>query len=77
MIGQHDVRHGWFARWRRHRRAKRQEALEREVFLHERARCGGATTLSASTDLLNAHAKANAYGTLGMAFMAGLSGGGS
>lgn len=43
---------GWFARWREQRRAKRQEALEREYHHEERLR----TTTRAYTDADN-HAR--------------------
>lgn len=75
MTEQRNTPYGWYARWRRHRGARRQEALEREFFVRERARAGE-TTSSASTDVLNASAQANAQGTLAMAFLAGLSGDG-
>jgi hypothetical protein len=41
MSEQHSPRRGSFARWREHRRAKRQEALERRYFEMERARSSG------------------------------------
>lgn len=37
MTEQQDATAGWFARRREHRRAKRQQALERRYFEHERA----------------------------------------
>jgi hypothetical protein len=74
MTEQRNPPYGWFARWRRHQRARRQEALEREFFVQERARSGEQTS-SASIDVLNASTRANAQGTFAMAFLAGLSGG--
>ncbi|CAN5618282.1 hypothetical protein BH20ACT17_BH20ACT17_13050 [soil metagenome] len=37
MTEQRDAADGWFARWREHRRDKRQQALERRYFEDERA----------------------------------------
>ncbi len=37
---------GWVARWREHRRAKRQQAAEREYFEHERASAAGSASSS-------------------------------
>lgn len=37
-----NAEHGWFARWREHRRAKRQQVIEREGFEQERGRSRGA-----------------------------------
>jgi hypothetical protein len=37
---QHPKR-GWFARWRDRRRARRQEALERQYLEHQRRRASG------------------------------------
>lgn len=57
--------------WREHRRAKRQRALERRYFEHERARSTGAGTGSPSTDLLNASVRSGAYGTIWVTFLKG------
>jgi len=48
---------GWVARWREHRRAKRQQALERQYFEQERA--NPSTSAYASAD--NHARRADAY----------------
>ncbi|MDQ3849983.1 MAG: hypothetical protein M3296_05140 [Actinomycetota bacterium] len=75
MSDQHDAQPGWFVAMRQRRRVRRQQALEREFFAREHSG-SGPTTASASMDALNAHQRADAYGTLGVGFWAGLGGGG-
>jgi len=41
MTEPHNTERGWFARWREHRRANRQQAIERKYFERERARSSG------------------------------------
>ncbi len=41
MTEPQNTKRGWFARWREHRRANRQQAIEREYFERERARSSG------------------------------------
>ena len=53
-----------YARWREHRRGKRQQAVEREFFDHERAESGGMSATSAPSADLNAHSRANGYGSV-------------
>jgi len=38
MTEQRDSNRGWFSRWREHRRAKRQQALERQFVEPDRLR---------------------------------------
>lgn len=64
MTEQRAANDGWFARWRQHRRVKRQEALERQYFAQEQAR------------LLNSSARASSYATTSSGFWAGGDGGG-
>ncbi len=64
-----------FAGWREHRRAKRQRALERAYFEHERAGSTGATRGSPSTDALNASDRSDAYGTIWVTFFTKSGGG--
>ncbi|HEV7808731.1 MAG TPA: hypothetical protein VGO80_23200 [Solirubrobacteraceae bacterium] len=64
-----------FERWREHRRGRRQQALERAFFEHGQARCSDIGSTSSSIELLNASARADAYGTVSMGFAAGLAGG--
>jgi hypothetical protein len=52
MTDQRRTPHGWFARWREHRRVKRQEAIEREYHAPERL----SATTRAYTDADN-HAR--------------------
>lgn len=72
MCEQRDARRGWFARWREHRRGKRQQALERQFFLRERARSvdGGYV---ATAEHLRLCAHASAYGTEAMGLSGALS----
>ncbi len=74
MTEQRNTPSGWFTRWRRHRRARRQKALEREFFTRERVRSGQSTS-SVSTAVSNASTHARAQGTFAMDFLGGLSGG--
>ncbi len=39
---------GWIARWREHRRTRRQEAIERAYFEHERTRAARGARSAAS-----------------------------
>ncbi len=48
MTERHNAKRSWPARWREHRRAKRQQAAEREYFEHERARSAGSASSSPS-----------------------------
>ncbi|MEJ7894847.1 MAG: hypothetical protein WKF94_19605 [Solirubrobacteraceae bacterium] len=41
MTERQNAKRGWFARWREHRRAKGQQAIERATFERERARSSG------------------------------------
>jgi cytosine/adenosine deaminase-related metal-dependent hydrolase len=54
-------RRSWFARWREHRRAKRQEARERQYFDIEHARSSG-TTHSNVSDFAKTSAKSGGWG---------------
>ena len=63
-----------YERWREHRRVKRQHALEHEYFVREQARQNGLGDSSPSADLLNAHVRSSAYGTVWMSFFTGLGG---
>lgn len=68
MHEQRAARGGWFARWREHRRLKRQQAYERGCFAHEHARSHGGTQASSATDRLNASGYASSYGTTSSGF---------
>lgn len=48
MAERQKARSGWFARWREHRRTKRQEAIERAYDERERARAAGRAPSSPS-----------------------------
>jgi hypothetical protein len=72
MTEQHTAPHGWLARWRERRRAKRQQALERRYFEHEQA--DPATSAYVSAD--NHARRADAY-TGGDMGIGGMSDGGS
>jgi len=65
---------GRWTQWREHRRAKRQDALERRYFEHERSRSTGISPASPSTDLMNASTRSGAYGTIWMTFLGSLGG---
>ena len=41
MTEPQNTERSWFARWREHRRANRQQAIERKYFERERARSSG------------------------------------
>lgn len=71
MTEQRNATDGWLARWREHRRAKRQQALERQYFEQERAR--PETSAYASAD--NHARRVSAY-TGGGGFTGGLGDGG-
>jgi hypothetical protein len=73
---QRNVNGGRFARWREHRRAKRQQAIERQYFETERARSSD-SACAAATEQLNASTRVGAYGTIGTAFYSVLGGGGA
>lgn len=62
---------GCWARWREHRRAKGQQALERRY-----SQRPDASASSAATDGLNAATKTSAYGTVGVGFWSALGGDG-
>lgn len=49
MTEQQRAKRGWFERWREHRRAKRQQAIEREYFERERALASGGTRSTPGT----------------------------
>ncbi len=48
---------------------------EREYFVREQARHNGLGDSSPSADLLNAHVRSSAYGTVWISFFSGLGGG--
>lgn len=72
MHEQRDAGNGWFARWREHRRVKRQQAREREYF--EQARSYEGTLASSATDHSNASSYASSYGTTSSGLWAGFGG---
>ncbi|MCA1678014.1 MAG: hypothetical protein LC777_03195 [Actinobacteria bacterium] len=59
MAEQTNTQGGWIARWREHRRAKRQQELEGRYYNHERARSAGIP--STAEDFTAAKAYARAY----------------
>lgn len=74
MTDERDSNDGWFARWREHRRGKRQQAREREYFAQEQARSYGGAL--ASTDRLNTSGYASSYATTSTGSWGGLGGDG-
>ena len=57
MTDQRPAPHGWFARWREHRRAERQQAIEREYHDPERL----SSTTRAYTDADNRARRTSSY----------------
>lgn len=76
MAEQRGSNNGWFARWRAHRRAKRQQARERQYFAQEQARSRGGAVAVSATERLNASVTASSYATASSGGWAGLGGDG-
>ena len=74
MHEQRAAQGGWFARWREHRRVKRQQAYERECFAQEHARSYGGALAPSATDPLNASRYASSYATTSSGFWGGFGG---
>jgi hypothetical protein len=74
MHEQRAAQKGWFARWREHRRVKRQQASERAYLAQEHARSYGGARASSATDRWNASGYASSYGTTSSGFWGGFGG---
>ena len=76
MTKQRDANDSWLARWREHRRVKRQEARERAYFVAQQARHHEDALSTSATDRLNASGYARSYGMQSTGFWGGFGGDG-